>query len=314
MQRTTIGTFLVASTLFGSGCFPWMFDDNDPDPIPPPPPADDTGGIEGPGVPPSVYVLIPDWPPLGPGDEINVSVETRVYGLAGTNYSLAIPTEDLGEGFGQLSLIGYDIQGGWAERLVNDLLIDFSPPEIYLGQTILPAAGASFEVWVADDWVLGRFELEVGDVLLVDELEPGYPASLGEAWHESLVKFPTSALPQGASLATFRAIDAAGNVAEEVFELTVDGQPPSCGINAPTANAVLSGPFVVDLVGVDPGGGPVWFEVYVSGSPVATDVGPFASVELDAGELTPGTHLLEAIAIDRAGNESLVAEVPFIVP
>lgn len=333
MMRRALGLWVFASASLTVGCIPpWMlFDDDDPPPTiddDPPPPAFEDVEEDDAGVPPTVQVSIPDFPPLGPGGEIDVSVSgpralTRLdadfrehaeYSLDGTFTTLSIPAEDLGEGFGQLVLTAWDERGAWAERFVEDLLVDFSPPEIFLGTTVLPAEGASFEAWAADDWVLGRFELEAGAVVLSDAMEPGYPDSLGEAWHESLVKFPTEDLPEGTTLATFRAIDAAGNVAEEQFELTIDGHPPACSINAPASLAVVSGPFVVDLSGIDEGGGPVWLELYVSGSPVATAVGPLASVELDASELAPGMHVLSALAVDQAGNESELVEVPILVP
>jgi hypothetical protein len=43
-------------------------------------------------------------------------------------------------------------------------------------------------------------------------------------------------------------------------------------------------------------------------------VGPVATIQLDAGELAPGAHTIEAVATDQAGNTSVPASVGIVVP
>ena len=57
-------------------------------------------------------------------------------------------------GFGNLVVRATDVRGGFASREVTDLLVDLSPPEITLTETLISAQG-KLAVWVADAWILG---------------------------------------------------------------------------------------------------------------------------------------------------------------
>jgi hypothetical protein len=184
-----------------------------------------------------------------------------------------------------------------------------------IGQTVLPMQGANarLEAWVADAWVLGRVELDFGGVTLSHQFEPGYPPSLGTAWDYSLVDFPTAELPPGSGPAELRVWDAAGNMAVQGFDLTLDPDPPAVSIVAPQAGSSVSGVFEVLVSAADPQDGPVWITLWLGGTEVATGVGPLLDVALDAGEFVPGPLDLEARAVDQAGNESLLDSVPIEV-
>jgi hypothetical protein len=310
---------LVLAALPLSGCvfFP-LFDrdrgnkweEPEPPPPQPPPPA---------AIPPSFgTVTIPDWPPLGKDTsmsvsvsdvdanlsavlfEFNRSVQRDVSGGAATT---SVTGAELGEGFGTLTITASDTTGAWARKTVTELLVDLTAPKITLGQTTVPADG-ELELWVGDAWILGRVELSFGGTLLVHEFEKGFPETLGTTWDYSLVEFDMAQLPPGEGEASIRAVDAAGNSVVESFTLIVDSEPPAIAITSPADGAVLSGSVVVELAASDPGGGPVWVELFANGTPIATATGPTATVKLDSGELTPGATALVAKAIDRAGNTS----------
>jgi hypothetical protein len=139
-----------------------------------------------------------------------------------------------------------------------------------------------------------------------------YPATLGEAWDYSLVQFPTEGLPIGARTATLEVRDAAGNATVTSFDLTIDGNAPSVSVQAPLAGASVSGAFEVRVAAADDLGGPVWIEVEVDGTPLATATGPMAKIGADAAELAAGAATLRVRAWDEAGN-GRVTEVPIVV-
>lgn len=311
-----------------SGCIPfwdlWGVDRDDDPPVVSP---TDSGMA-----PPSVdEVLIPDWPPLGPLSTVKVRVsdDQELAGVtfsfrndftvsaSGTAAEVTASGTLLGEGFGTLVVTAADWRGGTATREVTDLLVDLTPPEIYLGTTVLAASlaeqGGCFDLWVADAWILGQVELEFGGVHLSHDFVDGFPGTLGTTWDASLVKFPLADLPVTSGVAHVVATDAAGNSAASYFNLTIDGQAPSVTVVSPSSGTVVTGAFTVVLQASDPGGGPVWIELLAGGTPLANVLGPKASIELDATELALGPMDLEAVAIDQAGNRSEPLGVPIVV-
>lgn len=322
-MRTLYWIALSSVALLNAGCpFMGWHDDDDWD--------DDDSGWAQPTdfEPPSIDTIqIQDWPPLGPDDPVRVSVtddvelasiefrfrNTATRFVSGTAASITVYGSDLGEGYGDLTIVALDDDRGSATRWVEDLLVDLSPPKITLGKTVLPAHEGELEFWVADAWVLGRVHLSVGGKTFEHEFEPGYPSTIGEAWDYSLVSFPTSQLPQGSHVAELTAFDAAGNRTSHEFDLTIDGVAPELSIVSPLPQTIVSGLFDVELLAVDDGGGPVWVELLLGGTTVATGVGPALTVELDASEFAPGPLELGAVALDEAGNESELVTVPLVV-
>jgi len=315
----------LAGGLLTAGCFPfWLFDDwrGDTPTTTVPPRTTST--------PPSIdNVDVADWPPLGPEGTIGVDLSddrslssvsfdfnhsfSRV--VSGTAASIEVSGTELGEGLGKLTITAMDSDGGWAQRWVENLLVDLTPPEVTIGKTVLPQQGdnAKLEIWVADAWVLGHVDLEFNGSTLSHDFGQVYPETLGTAWDYSLVSFPTSALAAGTGTARITAYDAAGNATIEQFELSVDGNAPLVSILAPAPNQTVSGLFQVSLSALDPEGGPCWIQVKLGGTDLGTAVGPSAKITVDASEFVPGELTLEATAVDEAGNESLVASVPIVI-
>jgi hypothetical protein len=323
MKRAWMLGLVTFFAVGASGCFPfWLFDDDDggepPIANPRPEPVDQGG-------PPSVESIdVPAWPPIGLEGRVAVAasddrgVETVRFSFLhelerstfGTRVEASATGLELGEGFGTLTVGVFDADGWWAERQVTDLLVDLSAPEITMGETALRAEGGELEFWVADAWVLGSVELWVdGTVPYAYEFEPGFPSTLGTAYDYSLVSVPSSLLPEGTHDATVWVFDAAGNAKSQPFVLDIDGQLPTANITSPAPGSVLSGSFEVVLSASDPGGGPVWIELRAGGTLAGTGVGPTATITLDSADFAPGPVALEAVAIDKAGNESAAASV-----
>jgi hypothetical protein len=330
-RKLSLTGLLGVLALGASGCLPfWQLWHDDWDEEDPPVPV--AGPIEPGTAPPSVdEVLVADWPPIGPAGTVAARVsddyelDSVVFSFrnehtvwtSGTSAEVSASGLQLGEGFGTLAVMAVDSRGGTATRQVADLLVDLTPPEIYLGPTVLAASlaeeGGSLELWVADAWVLGRVELEFGGALLSHDFIDGYPSTLGTGWDFSLVKFPVAELPVTSGLAHVVATDAAGNTAATYFNLTIDGEAPSVTVLSPAPGTIVTGAFTVAMQASDPGGGPVSIELTAGGAPLASVLGPKASVTLEASELVLGPIELGAVAVDQAGNRSEPKVVPIVV-
>lgn len=307
------------------GCFPFLLEDDDDDPPPrvsDPPPAPRTNEA------PRIDVDIPSWPPLGSDSVLTIEVSDDA-GLdtvdlrfrnavdvfvSGVEDTVEVRADALGEGLGTLAISATDFEGRRTEERFSDLLIDLSPPEITLGETVVRhATDSDIALWVADAWVLGRVELTVGDVTLSHDFEPHYPSTLGQSWHYAQVTFPSISFSEGTDSALVTLYDAAGNTTESAFQLTLDGQVPLVVISSPAPSTVVSGLFDVVVDAEDESSGPVFIELRVDGTPVATALGPSATMVVDAAALTPGDVELQAVATDEAGNTSTLATVPIVV-
>jgi hypothetical protein len=319
VKRVVVLSLLAAGAWPLSGCF-WLFDPDGGEPVADVP--------DAPVLPPSVVsVDLPSWPPLGPTGQLTANLRddrglSRVdfdfnhhvsRTLAGGSLeSVTVTGEELGEGFGTLQIRAFDFEGGTATRAVTDLLVDLTPPKAELGKTVVRAKDDHLELWVADAWVLGAVTLGFQGSTQQHVFDEIYPSTLGEAWDYSLVKFASESLVEGEDTAELTVTDAAGNTATYSFVLTVDGTPPVVSIQQPAAGSVVSGPFAVTISASDAQQGSVWLSIEVDGTPLATAVGPLASVAVDAGELTPGAATLVVRAHDEAGNVG-ITERPIVV-
>ena len=269
--------------------------------------------------PPTISISIPEWPPLGPEGEVTI-VATGEAGLVEAEFSFAetawfelyggqteefrVTGLDLGEGFGTLEIKVVGEDGGWTRREVDDLLVDLSPPEAYFTQTVLPAAGATLDFWIADAWVVSSYSLTVGEETFEATLPEGYPSTLGTEWDYSFVRIPVEDLPLGVVPSALTVRDAAGNLAHLDLTITVDGVAPKAAFAAPIEGATVGATFDVTIDAADDLGGAVEIELSAGGAVLATLIGPSATVTLDASELPAGPIELSVVAIDQAGNRS----------
>jgi hypothetical protein len=308
------------------GCFPsCLFDRSDPEPRPQPLPTED----EPISSPPWIQgVDIPTWPPPGPATEITawlnddegmtdgqfVFASTVPFAVSGTAASVTVTGAQLGEGYGTMAVIVWDEDDSVAQQLVTNLLVDLSPPEGELLQSVFQRAeGADVLLWVGDAWVLGGAELTFNGVTQAYSFEEGYPSTLGEEWDTSLITLPSMAFPEGAGKAVLRVWDAAGNQAFFEVDLTLDGTPPVAGITSPAPDSTVSGLVTIEVTGADEGKDPVQIDVFVAGTPIATLPGPSGEVTVDVSELAKGKVTIEALARDAAGNTSPPASIDVVI-
>ncbi len=273
--------------------------------------------------PPTVTISIADWPPAGPGTQIHVDAVANGGSLVGATWffrnkvttefdgatagSTWINGEALGEGFGTLTIdVETNVDTG-TRREVQDFLVDLSEPTAYADDTVLPAAGAELNFWIADAWVVSGYYLSIGGKTFEAELEPGYPSTLGVEWDYSLVSIPVSEIPVGVHEGLLVVHDAAGNEAVLDLPVTIDGTPPTATIESPAEGATFTGPFQIDLGGTDDLPGAVSLELRLGGALVATAIGPSATVVVDPAEFPEGALEISVLAVDEAGNKSAPA-------
>lgn len=280
-----------------------------------------------PADPPTVDILIADWPPIGPDGIVTVEASSDD-GLSGAFFSFrnainqpmsglkdsaTANGSDLGEGLGSLSVTVTSSQLAQTRRQVDGLLVDLTPPTVYVDKTTLPAEGGVFEYWMADAWVVSGSELDVDGTVRTTQLDAGYPDTLGTDWDFSLVAIPTSELPPGSFNATIRVWDAAGNEATFDVPLTIDGVPPVAEILSPAEGETVSGVFQVSAAASDDLAATTEVEFWAGGALVATGTGPSAFVTLDASEFPLGPLEITVYAVDRAGNRSAAASHQIVI-
>jgi len=335
-QSAVVSLLAIATSLASAGC-EWVLlgvalDDDDDEPCdccddecfddecfdgecfdPPPPSA-----------PPVVQISIADWPPIGPNGVVTVSASadqglsradfffknTYTATFQGVSFSGETATasgSNLGEGFGQLDVAVYALDGAFTKSVVQDLLVDLTPPEAYFDQTVLPATGADLTFWMADAWVVSGCELTVGSAILSEQLEQGYPTTLGVEWDFSLVSFAVEQIPVGNHAALLRVWDAAGNEALYDVPIAIDGVPPDVDILEPAEGEVVEETFVVTASASDDMPFATSIEIRVGGALIATGTAPEASFVLSSLDFPVGQTEITALAVDEAGNSSAIS-------
>src|SRR5690606_12059046 len=135
-----------------------------------------------------------------------------------------------------------------------------------------------FDFWMGDAWVVSSATLEFAGARFEKELPAGYPDTLGVEWDYSLVRVPVLDLPATTGLARLTIRDAAGNETVEEFTLSIDGTAPVAAFDAPAAGEIVSGFFDVVVAAYDAEPGPVIIELSAGGAPIATGIGPIATI------------------------------------
>lgn len=279
----------------------------------------DTGCLEPapPPDPPTVTFTIPEWPPIGPNDTVTLNassdggldattfffVNTFNKSFAGTQ-SVSALGHELGEGFGQLEVLVTSFDGSFTRRAVDGLLVDLTPPSAYFDETVLPATGKELQFWMGDAWIVSRCSLTIGDKVFTEEVDPGYPDTIGVEWDYSLVTIPVEELPVGSHTAHVEVWDAAGNVADLEVALTIDALAPEVGIPSPQEGEVLDGLFDVTVTATDDVPLPVAIEISIGGALVATGSSPQTTITFSTDDFPQGPTEISVVAVDEAGNRS----------
>lgn len=296
----------------------------------PPPPKPPTA--------PTMSIELPDFPPLGARGQLSVRVtdeEARSRVTASFRRNVAKRTnmpadtlvftgQELGEGMGTLSLVACDesVNGGGAcrERLVSNLLVDLSPPEVDVERAVASptAEGVAGQIsfWVADAYVLGSVQLAFGGKVRDYEFPRAYPSTLGKQWDVSRVAFAARDFPEGEGTATLLVRDAAGNERSTDVPIRIDATPPVAIVEQPLAGSTVSGTFSVRVSASDANAhaqAPPLIEIWVGGTRIVELPGPVAEIAIDSASLPGGPTEVKAIARDEAGNASAISTVAVVV-
>ncbi len=171
---------------------------------------------------------------------------------------------------------------------------DDEPPSLEL---LTPRAGALVRGTIAAEARAADLN-GIADVeFRLDELMVGLDAA-----PPFRVSVDTTVATDGLRVVSARARDRAGNVARASAQVTVDNTPPEVRIVAPASGALVAGPLEVVVEAADVTSGVARVELAVNGvSGLVAETPPYR-FQLDRQELGPGTNVLVAAAVDRAGN------------
>ncbi len=293
----------------------------DTDSSAPPPPA------PSPTPPQFTAIDVPEWPPVGRQDYIEVHLTddealsritatfngVKQIPLSGTSGTARFTGSELGEGMGTLTLVACDARSACRERKVTDLVVDMSPPDIEVERLVvspkMEGIDGQVAVWVSDAWVLGSVDVAFLGKTFHEEFPKQYPATIGKQWDVSRVAFPASTLPEGEGKALIVAKDAAGNEKRLEVTLRIDATAPIVGIVEPAPNATVDKQFAVRVNATDDSKVTPSLELWVGGTRVYDAEATSAPIFVDASNLPAGPTEIKAIARDEAGNPSVASTV-----
>lgn len=111
---------------------------------------------------------------------------------------------------------------------------------------------------------------------------------------------------------SLRAHDPDLNVGTAAITVTVDNTPPRIALAAPAPRSNLSGAVAFDAQAGDALGLDT-VKFLVDGAAIGVAIQPPYSLRWDTASVPNGPHTIEAVAIDRAGNQTISAAVPVTV-
>jgi sugar lactone lactonase YvrE len=180
---------------------------------------------------------------------------------------------------------------------------DEEPPTLEL---LAPRAGALLRGTIAAEARATDLNGIAAVEFRLDELTVGLDAA-----PPFRVSVDTGVAPDGLRVVSALARDRAGNVGSASIPVTVDNTPPEVRIIAPAPGAVAGGPIEVVVEAADVTSGVAQVELAVNGTSRSVAETPPYRFKLDPQELGPGPQVLQAAAVDRAGNrgESLSVSI-----
>ena len=180
---------------------------------------------------------------------------------------------------------------------------DEEPPTLEL---LAPRAGALLRGTIAAEARATDLNGIAALEFRLDELTVGLDAA-----PPFRVSVDTGVAPDGLRVVSALARDRAGNVGSASIPVTVDNTPPEVRIIAPAPGAVAGGPIEVVVEAADVTSGVAQVELAVNGTSRSVAETPPYRFKLDPQELGPGPQVLQAAAVDRAGNrgESLPVSI-----
>ncbi|MBI3031171.1 MAG: SMP-30/gluconolactonase/LRE family protein, partial [Candidatus Rokubacteria bacterium] len=171
---------------------------------------------------------------------------------------------------------------------------DDEPPALEL---LAPQAGSLLRGTISAEARATDLNGIAGVEFHLDEVTVGFDAA-----PPFRVSVDTAVMPDGLRVVSALARDRAGNVRSASVPVTVDNTPPEVRIVAPAPGAVGVGPIEVLVEAADVTSGVARVEVAVNGTSRSVAETPPYRFRLDPQEVGPGPRVLQAAAVDRAGN------------
>jgi outer membrane protein OmpA-like peptidoglycan-associated protein len=242
-------------------------------------------------------------------DENGVSFECRVDDPDGEFTACTSPRtmNDLPPGEHTIELRAVDPAGNTGDAVSHTWTVDVDPPSA--PELTSPPNGAA----IKDSRPEISFRAEAAAT--VDIAIDGEPAGTATAGEDGTGTYtPTAALADREHEVTARATDAAGNtsVDSQPVRFTVDTEAPAApGVAAPAAGSVLSNNRPTIRANAERGAMVSFVVDGDSFGPIATDFDGIAQYRTEV--LQDGSHTVEIVARDAAGNESDHSTVTFTV-
>lgn len=227
----------------------------------------------------------------------NANVESLLYASA---LDLGTAGRDVYYGYGRV-----DAAAAVAATMAATLITADTASPVVSIDTPLGASSVSGLVTVGvtatDNVSVSRVELRVNGALLATDTSAPYTFS-----------FDSAVLRNGTVSLVATAYDAAGNAGisptvslSVVNTLLADTTPPTVSITNPANGSSVSGQQTVQVSAADNAGAAgIQQTLYVDGVKVATTTGGSLSFKWNTQRLSSGSHTLQAVARDAAGNSS----------
>lgn len=227
----------------------------------------------------------------------NANVESLLYASA---LDLGTAGRDVYYGYGRV-----DAAAAVAATMAATLITADTASPVVSVDTPLGASSVSGLVTVGvtatDNVGVSRVELRVNGALLATDTSAPYTFS-----------FDSAVLRNGTVSLVATAYDAAGNAGisptvslSVVNTLLADTTPPTVSITNPANGSSVSGQQTVQVSAADNAGAAgIQQTLYVDGVKVATATGGSLSFKWNTQRLSSGSHTLQAVARDAAGNSS----------
>ena len=214
-------------------------------------------------------------------------------------------TRTMADGTARIEAVAGDAYGNSSLASVVEVTVDNNAPAPYINQ---PQQGQI----VSNDvrFSAGAEDLTLATLrLLVDGAQVGSAGSGGNPWATHEVQWNSWQVADG--LHTFSAVgdDRAGHSGRVDVVVHVDNQPPTVGINAPAADALLQGTVAFTATASDTSLSRIEMRVdgKVVGSVPASGGSLTATANWDSTKTYDGPHTLTARAFDRAHHDATSA-------
>ena len=217
-------------------------------------------------------------------------------------YSFSLDTTPYLDGTHKLGAKAYDKVSNTAYQeisvnVLNQPAVDTIPPAITSVSVGAWVSGIiTIPVSATDNVGISKVELYVDGMLKGTDTSSPYSFVLDTKVYADGSTHTLSAI----------AYDTSNNKATLSKSITVDNTPPSVSIMSPTNGGTVTGVISVSVSASDANSGIYLVFIYVDGKWIATDLAAPYVVSLDTTAYASGTHVIKAVALDKAYNYSTI--------